>query len=123
MLDYELFLRLYREAQESASLEYFIGERGWQQWMDAFAEEDGECKEVEEILERIYDYAHKTLKEIREQYYSTRPEFCKKYRLSLRTIENWELEKCPEYIESFLKYTFLIKGELEKEKTMAEIED
>lgn len=111
MITYELFTRLYEEALESASLEYYIAERGWQKWMDNFSE-----KQIVKILKTIYGYANKNLKEIREKYYP-RAEFCRKYRIPIRTVENWDAKKnYPEYIKVFILYTFFIKEFLNEHK-------
>lgn len=107
MIDYELFLRLYREALDSASLEYYIAERGWQDWMNPFTVE-----QTAKILELIYDYANKSLREIREKYYS-RAEFCRNYGIPLRTVENWDAkENNTEYAKSLVMYTFFIKEQI-----------
>lgn len=104
MIDYELFLRLYREALDSASLEYYIAERGWQEWMNPFTDE-----QIVKILELVYDYANKNMKESREKYYS-RAEFCRCYHIPLRTVENWESkENNTEYAKALVMYTFFIK--------------
>lgn len=111
MISYELFTRLYGEALSSASLEYYIAERGWQKWMDNFSDE-----QIVKILETIYGYANKSLKEIREKYYP-RAEFCRKYRIPIRTVENWDAKKnYPEYIKVFILYTFFIEEFLDEHK-------
>ena len=107
MIDYELFLRLYREALDSASLEYYIAERGWQEWMDPFTDE-----QIVKILKTIYSYANKSMKEVRKQYYS-RTDFCQSYGIPLRTVENWETkENNTEYAKSLVMYTFFIKEQI-----------
>lgn len=107
MIDYELFLRLYREALDSASLEYYIAERGWQEWMDPFTDD-----QIVKILKTIYSYANKSMKEVRKQYYS-RTDFCQSYGIPLRTVENWETkENNTEYAKSLVMYTFFIKEQM-----------
>ena len=36
MITYDLFTKLYGEAKTYDSLELYISERGWQDWMDDF---------------------------------------------------------------------------------------
>lgn len=109
MITYELFTHLYRDALDSVSLEHYIAERGWQEWMNQFSDE-----QIVSILETIYDYANKSLKEIREKYYS-RAEFCRNYCIPIRTVENWETkENYAEYIKTFILYTFFIKEFLDE---------
>lgn len=85
-MKYELFVELYREALEYENLDMFIGERGWQTWMEAYSIET-----VAEMLKSIYFLAHSPLREIREHYgYKSRTKFSTAYGLKLRTVENWE---------------------------------
>lgn len=104
MIGYELFIRLYGEALESVSLDSYIAERGWQDWMEPFTAE-----QVAKILELVYNYANRGMQESREKYYS-RAEFSRCYHIPLRTVENWEFEKTnAEYAKILVMYTFFVK--------------
>ena len=106
MIDYELFSKLYNEAKSYDSLEWFISERGWQEWMNLF-----DVDMIAKILEIIYEYSGFTLKEIRKNLNISRAAFSREYNIPLRTIEDWDAEKSkiPEYTEKLIKYTLFIK--------------
>lgn len=106
MINYELFLILYDEAKQYNSLEWFISERGWQEWMNDF-----EVEIIAKILEIIYEYSRCTIKDIRSKLDISRASFSREYSIPLRTIEDWDAEKSkiPEYTEKLIKYTLFIK--------------
>ena len=52
MITYDLFTKLYGEAKTYDSLELYISERGWQDWMDNF-----NIETVTAILRKIYEYS------------------------------------------------------------------
>ena len=110
-MDYQLFLQLYGEAKESKDLEYFIGVRGWQEWMDEY-----ETDQVILILTLIYQISTSDIVANRKLITENRVEFARAYRIPAHTVQDWELGKCqmPNYIETLLNYTIfqnvLIEG-------------
>ena len=78
MLSYELFRRMFAEAEDYTDLELFIGERGWQEWMQPFFNEnDRDMNKVVLILEEIYKLSKMTIKEMRETAYRSRADFAR----------------------------------------------
>ncbi|OHX28316.1 hypothetical protein Javan273_0003 [Streptococcus phage Javan273] len=103
-MKFELFKTLYDEAIESENLEYFIAERGWQDWM-----EDYQADEIAIILTKIYNLATNELKDTRDV---SRAEFARQYNIPARTLQDWDLGKRtpPTYVKMLLDYaTFMSK--------------
>lgn len=102
---FETFLKLYGEAVESGSLDLFISERGWQEWMNDF-----KISEIIKISEEIYFMAHSSLSEIRKKYNFSRAGLSRKYYIPARTLQDWEngTRKAPAYVISMLYYTLLL---------------
>lgn len=88
-MDFDLFKTLYREAKEYADLDYFISERGWQDWMNPY-EEHPEL--LAKMLIRIYELSKMNIKELRNTAMPklTQKNFAEKYLVPIRTYENWE---------------------------------
>ena len=118
MINYELFLKLYNEAKSYDSLEWFISERGWQEWMNLFDDVDIIAK----ILEIIYEYSRCTIKDIRNKLNISRATFSRIYNIPIRTIENWDTipSKIPVYTEELIKYTLFVKEMMSDEKDSTE---
>lgn len=118
MIDYELFTRLYDEALSYKEVDFFIAERGWQEWMNLFDDVDMIAK----ILEIIYEYSRCTIKDIRNNLNVSRASFSRKYGIPLRTVEDWESErsKIPEYTEKLIKYTLFVKEMMPDEEDSTE---
>lgn len=97
-MKFELFKELYDEAPEIASLELFIAERGWQDWMENYTPD-----EVAKLLSRIYYLANNPLKDTREV---SRAEFSRRYSIPVRTLEGWDAEErtAPAYVKLLLDY-------------------
>ena len=114
MITYDLFTKLYGEAKTYDSLELYISERGWQDWMDDF-----DIETVTAILKKIYEYSIESLQDIRTKLNYSRIGLSRAYYIPLRTLENWDnKQNMPEYVEVLIKYTFFIK-----EMTKDEFED
>lgn len=98
-MKFSLFKQLYSEAlEDETTLEYFIAERGWQEWMECYTPD-----EVAELLSHIYRLANSPLKDTREV---SRAEFSRQYAIPVRTLEDWDTEKrsAPAYVKLMLDY-------------------
>lgn len=117
MINYKLFTKLYNEALSYKEVEFFIAERGWQEWMNLFDDEM-----IAKILKTIYKYSEFTLKKIRKNLNVSRADFSREYNIPLRTIEDWDAEKSkiPEYTERLIKYTLFIKEVFSDVENIAE---
>ncbi|MFD1901341.1 hypothetical protein [Enterococcus termitis] len=105
-MKYELFVTLYKEALEYDSEEFYIAERGWQEWMEQFEDVDM----VSFILKRVFYYATHDLRVVREDRKISRAKFSKSYEIPVRTVEAWEYgtTKMSNYDRLFIFYTFLM---------------
>lgn len=105
-MKYELFVTLYKEALEYDSEEFYIAERGWQEWMDQFDDVD----KVSYILKRIFFFASHDLREVREERKLSRAKFSRSYAIPLRSVEDWEYgnAKMSNYDKMLVYYTFLM---------------
>lgn len=97
-MKFSLFKELYSEALENITLEYFIAERGWQDWMDEY-----EADEVAEVLTHIYQLANNPLKDTRQV---SRAEFSRRYNIPIRTLQDWDLgnRNAPEYVKMLIDF-------------------
>ncbi|MGX7199234.1 helix-turn-helix domain-containing protein [Enterococcus nangangensis] len=87
-MDYELFAELHLQATEEKDLDMYIGERGWQEWMDNFPPAS-----LGTILKNIFDLAHGDLKSNRERIGLNQKQFSGKYNIPVTTVGKWEREE------------------------------
>lgn len=101
---FELFSRLYDETKDYTSRDMYIGERGWQDWMDVCADKG---VDVGQLLTRIWDIAHMDIKALRGAMELSQGGMAKLYGIPKRTIENWEagVNAPPPYLVKLLAYT------------------
>lgn len=104
-MTYELFSRLYDEASDYEDLEFYIAERGWQDWMDDYQEADV----IADLLEKIYTFAKSDFKTLRIQSGYGIKAFSLAYGIPERTVQAWEYgERAPaDYLTKLLAYTML----------------
>lgn len=95
-MKYELFSSLYAEALGYADVDMFVGERGWQDWMDAYPTE-----QIADMLQDIYFLAHASIREVREKHGYSRAAFARLFRVPIRTNEDWD--KDPKLIKDYVK--------------------
>ena len=93
-----LFKELYDEALGYHDIDYYVSERGWQDWMEEYSAE-----EIAGILKRIYRLANSSLKDTREV---SRAEFSRSFDIPIRTLENWDSgsREMPSYVKLLLDY-------------------
>ena len=103
-MKFGLFKELYDEALEIASLELFIAERGWQDWMENYTPD-----EVAELLSRIYYLANNPLKDTRKV---SRAEFSRQYGIPVRTLQDWDLgvSSSPKYVKLLIDFAQFANG-------------
>lgn len=103
-MKFELFKELYNEALSIASLDLFVAERGWQEWM-----EDYDADDVVNILTNIYYLANSPLKDTRKV---SRAEFSRQYNIPNRTLQDWDLgnRNAPEYVKLLLDFAQFTNG-------------
>ncbi|HFI0175705.1 TPA: helix-turn-helix domain-containing protein [Streptococcus suis] len=97
-MKFELFNQLYIEALEQSDLEYYITERGWQEWMEPY-----EAQDIADILSTIHKLANSTLAESRG---CSRAEFARKFDIPVRTLEDWDSGKRvpPMYVKKLIDF-------------------
>ncbi|WP_430609669.1 hypothetical protein [Enterococcus sp. DIV0876] len=103
-MEYKLFTTLYREAHEYSSVDMYIADRGWQDWMNDF-------EDAGAALALIYDLATNDFATNRKRITDNRTEFSRLYNIRLRTVENWELSvtKTPDHVKELVDYTIYEK--------------
>ena len=101
-MKFALFKELYLEAAESENLEYYIAERGRQDWMNEYS-----VDETAEVLKDIYSLATSDLKDTRGM---SRAGFSRQYDIPIRTLEDWDNNKRtpPKYVKMLLDYAHFI---------------
>lgn len=101
-MNYQLFAKLYREAAEYNDLDMYIGERGWQEWMNNYKTE-----QIGRMLAKIYSLAKNDFETNRKLITTNRSEFARMYSISVRTLENWAggQREIPSYVKEMIDYT------------------
>lgn len=108
-INYETFAKLLDESKEYDDFEMYVAERGWQEWMNPF-EQSPEL--ISKILSIVFRMGKEKIKEARELAgISSRAEMSRKYRIPLRTLENWELSEnnMSNYTLNLILYTFFLE--------------
>lgn len=86
-MKYCLFAQLYNEAKEYNNIDMYIGERGWQSWMDTIEED-----KIVTTLNKIFELSKKSTAEIVKEYKNLNKEStlgdC---GIPYRTLQNWSL--------------------------------
>lgn len=104
-ISYVTFSELYREAFECEALDMYIAELGWQDWMDKY----DDVEDVVKDLAKIYEMAHRSVRDVREEYGFSRAAFARAYHVPLRTVEDWEYKNTiPSYVKSLICYALFI---------------
>lgn len=104
-IPFKTFSILYGEAVENGSLDLYISERGYQDWMDGLR-----FDQIGDILKCIFNFAHSDFRKIREKCGYSRVAFSRAFYIPERTLQDWEsgTRKAPSYtILSFLYALFL----------------
>lgn len=107
---YKLFLTLYSEALGYTDVDMFIGERGWQDWMDDYPTE-----KLRSLMQEIYFLADADLKTIRERYGYSRAAFARLFNIPIRSLENWDSgsRQMPDYLKILICYALFESNEYE----------
>ena len=106
-MNYQLFMSLYTEALGYADADMFIGERGWQDWMDRYSSEN-----IGHMLLCIHFLANSDLKAVREKYGYSRAAFGRLFDIPVRSLEDWDAgrRKMPDYLKILICYALLEGG-------------
>lgn len=99
-MKFDLFKMLYSEALEAETLELFIAERGWQDWMNEY---ETESHKIADVLTRIYQLANNPVSKTRN---ISRAEFSRTYNIPNRTLEDWDWgnRKPPQYVKLLIDF-------------------
>lgn len=108
-IGYETFSKLLEETKKYENCEMYIAERGWQEWMDQFEQKP---EVIAKILNIIFQMGNNKIQDERKLVgILSRAEMARKYRIPLRTLENWESGESaiPSYTMDLLLYTFFLE--------------
>lgn len=114
-MKYGLFTELYKEASQCESLDMYIMERGWQEWMNEYTPEDTvtvDTSSIVDILTAIYNIAKTDIRGIREMTGKSMKKFATFYGIPERTLQDWEYgnSRMPEYTKRLIAYTVFAEG-------------
>lgn len=114
---YTTFIRLCDEAKQCNGSETFIGELGWQAWMDKYiGDTEGTAafvgtSEIVKDLTLIYDLSQLDFKGLKQRTKMSAAKFAALYRFSQRSVEAWcsgEREPAP-YVLDFVRYAMFVR--------------
>lgn len=93
----KLFYKLWKDALAKPDKEMYIHEYGYPEYFDEISEDPAE---VVEILGKIHDVAHMSVRDILEYSGLSQGAVSRKFCIPLRTVENWatDVRQCPDYI-------------------------
>ncbi len=108
-MTYKVFSKLYDEALEYNDIDLYISERGWQDWMDDYAAEDGDVTKITNILTNIYDMSDMDIGHIRDKTGLSINKFASLYNIPPRTLQDWIYNKnrTPDYVKKLIAYTLI----------------
>lgn len=114
-MKYNLFATLFNEAREYENFDMFLGERGWQEWMNDYSEES-----IVPIMRKIFTLGKKRIADIIKDYKNMcKDSFLGECGIPYRTLQNWALgtrEPAP-YVISLIAYAIFESEETnEKEQ-------
>lgn len=117
---YELFTELYKEAEEAESIEEYIMERGWEEWMDEYTEDKEsavveDVSAVEDVLTKIFNLGKADMRGLRKITGKSMKKFAGMYGIPERTLQDWEYgnNRVPEYTKRMIAYTIFEGGQYE----------
>ena len=103
-MTYQAFSNLWRDAAEASDFDRYVAERGWQSWMDAYADQGDSA--VLTALTRVWEMARGGVRAIRAQLGISQVAFAAAFRVPRRSVENWEsgASSPPTYLPMLLGY-------------------
>ena len=115
-MKFELFSKLYDEAQGYTDAETYIAERSWQEWMDNYVTDKSaafvDTTKIAAILNHIYDLAHMDIGQIRSETKLSAKDFANLFRIPARTVQSWvhQERRTPEYALLLISYAIFMEG-------------
>lgn len=96
----KLFCTLFAAALTSADRDAFVSD--WSLWGDAL-DADSPADRID-LLARLWDAAHLTIRDIRQHTGLSQAAFATRYCIPTRTLEDWErgVRSCPDYLRLLL---------------------
>ena len=89
-MTYITFSKLYDQALEYDNEEFYVAERGWEEWMNEY---EDNINIIREIMWKTYQFAHGNISELRKEMKMSVPAFGKQFGIPRRTIQDWEYGK------------------------------
>ena len=85
MITFDTYRILYAEAREHDSIDMYIMERGWQDWMGGM-----DADHIADILRNVYNISRSGISGMLEVDGTTLTEFSKRYYVSYNTTMKWK---------------------------------
>lgn len=105
-LPYTQFVSLFADALEVTDYDMYIGERGWQEWMNDF-----DLDTIVKTLDLVRDISVKSFQELRKETGLSQVRMASAYGITRRTIENWEsgIRVPPDHDRLLLSYVIFLE--------------
>lgn len=103
-INYPTFTGLYRQAQQEDSLDMYINERGWQDWMS------DNTDEVVTLLTTIHEIARSDFSALRKLLNIPQASMIALYCIPRRTLQSWESGERvpPDHVKMLMSYAVIM---------------
>ena len=109
-MTYTQFREIVASIPDCKDLDSFATERGWQEWMEAYAGEDDSSDEIVRVLRLIWTLRVNPIRAIENAVKIGHKELGCEYSIPERTIQNWAngVNDCPKYTWTMLAYCVFV---------------
>lgn len=114
-INYSTFVKLYNEAEREKSLDMYVAERGWQDWMG-----ENDASEIAVFLEAIHTIARSDVIELRKMLGTSQIEMIRTFNIPRRTLQSWESgeREMPEHVRKLLSYAVIMEAMNQTDENM-----
>lgn len=102
-MKFDTFKKLYTEAKEYDNLEMYISERGWQEWMDSYAD----ANDITSVLTDIYTMSNGGVEELCFVSRMKMKALANMVELPYTTIQRWKAAEIPERDKMLIAFAIL----------------
>lgn len=87
-MKYTAFREVVNSIPDCEDFEHFVAERGWQEWMEDYADGDNSDRIVK-VLAAIWELRENPVKGIKKVVHTTNLALSEAYGIPIRTVNDW----------------------------------